>query len=134
MQPATSTSTARHRTRRRRFHDRSDIVSCDGAPGVLLMNQLRDGRACAGHLENDRTRHAQCRSALEPFFGQDIENGAISNFIPDNFRQGIRTTRFQNAPAGLIYPGDPGFPDGKAGMNSAVAELFARRRSVGRHR
>ena len=53
----------------------------------------------------------------EPFFGQNIENGAISNFVLDNFRQGIKTTRFQNAPAGLIYPGDPGFPDGKAGMN-----------------
>jgi hypothetical protein len=45
----------------------------------------------------------------EPYLGQTIENGAISNFSPENFRQGIRTARYQNAPAGLLYPGDPGF-------------------------
>ena len=40
------------------------------------------------------------------------------NFVLDNFRKGIKTTRFVNAPAGLIYPGDPGFPDGNSGLNT----------------
>ena len=48
----------------------------------------------------------------EPYFGQNITNGAVSNFVLENFRQGIKTNRFTNAPAGIIYPGDPGFPDG----------------------
>ena len=48
----------------------------------------------------------------EPFFGQNIQNGAISNFSLDNFRNGVKSTVFMNAPAGLMFPGDPGFPSG----------------------
>ncbi len=62
----------------------------------------------------------------EPYFGQNVENGAITNFVLDNFRQGIKTTRFANAPAGLIYPGDPGFPAGKTGMNKQWRNLSPR--------
>ncbi len=53
----------------------------------------------------------------EPYFGTSSKNGAISNFVLDNFTRGIRSTAFVNAPAGLVYPGDPGFPDGKTGLN-----------------
>ena len=35
----------------------------------------------------------------------------------DNFRSGIKTTRFLNAPAGLTYPGDPGYPEGNSGLS-----------------
>jgi hypothetical protein len=52
----------------------------------------------------------------EPYFGQNVRNGAVSNFSMDNFRQGIRTKRFVNAPVGLLYPGDPDFPDGNSGV------------------
>ena len=53
----------------------------------------------------------------EPYFGTYSENGAISNFSPDNFAAGIRSTQFVNAPPGLLYPGDPGFPEGNTGLN-----------------
>ena len=52
----------------------------------------------------------------EPFFGQNVKNNAVSNFSLDNFRQGIFSTVYNNAPAGLTYPGDPDFPSG-AGLN-----------------
>jgi outer membrane receptor protein involved in Fe transport len=89
-----------------------------GAPGVLLMDQWYFG------LYGQDTWRATDRLTFnaglrwEPFFGQNSKNGAISNFVLDNFRKGIKTTRFVNAPAGLIYPGDPGFPDGNSGLNT----------------
>jgi hypothetical protein len=52
----------------------------------------------------------------EPYFGQNLLNGAIYNFSLENFRHNIRSTVFTNAPAGLIYPGDPGFPPGRSGL------------------
>ena len=62
----------------------------------------------------------------EPFFGQQIENGSITNFSFDNFRQGIKTNRFVNAPAGLLYPGDPGFPPGMSGMKKQWTNVSPR--------
>jgi hypothetical protein len=53
----------------------------------------------------------------EPYFGLSAENNAISIFDIDNFRQGIKSQVFVNAPAGLIYPGDKGFPAGQTGLN-----------------
>jgi len=54
----------------------------------------------------------------EPFFGQQILDGAIANFSRDNFRNGIRSAVFRRAPAGFLYPGDAGFPDGHAGFDT----------------
>jgi hypothetical protein len=53
----------------------------------------------------------------EPYFGQSVDNNAIVIFKKENFDQGIRSKVFLNAPPGLIYPGDEGFPDGKTGLN-----------------
>ena len=89
-----------------------------GAPGVLLSDQWYFG------LYGQDSWRATDRITFnggvrwEPFFGANSKNGAISNFVLDNFRKGITTTRFINAPAGLIYPGDPGFPDGTSGLNT----------------
>jgi len=35
-------------------------------------------------------------------------------------------TVFRNAPAGLIYPGDPGFPKGNTGLNTQWTNLSPR--------
>jgi hypothetical protein len=51
----------------------------------------------------------------EPFYPQQIVNGAVYQFDMERFRAGIKSTVFPNAPAGLYYPGDPGFPT-QAGM------------------
>ena len=52
----------------------------------------------------------------EPWFPQQHQNGAIYNFSIDRFKAGTRSTAFPQAPPGFTYPGDEGFPNGKAGM------------------
>ena len=54
----------------------------------------------------------------EPYFGTSVESGAVYNFSLDNFRSGIKSNVFVNAPAGLLYPGDEGFPSGQTGLNT----------------
>jgi hypothetical protein len=53
----------------------------------------------------------------EPYFGVSVDNNAVYNFNIDNFRNGVKSKVFVNAPAGLLYPGDDGFPSGKTGLN-----------------
>ena len=47
----------------------------------------------------------------EPFLPQRINNGAVYNFSLDRYLHGVHSTVFKNAPAGLLYAGDPGFTD-----------------------
>jgi hypothetical protein len=53
----------------------------------------------------------------EPYFGHTLENDESSIFSLDNFQRGIKSSVFVNAPPGLLYSGDPGFPAGKTGLN-----------------
>jgi hypothetical protein len=63
----------------------------------------------------------------EPFFGQNVRNGVISVFNMDNFRAGRKSSVFVNAPAGILYTGDEGFPDnGKTGLNKQWWNLSPR--------
>ena len=47
----------------------------------------------------------------EPFLPEGINNGAVFNFSIANLVAGVHSTVFKNAPAGLLYAGDPGFTD-----------------------
>ncbi len=51
----------------------------------------------------------------EPYLPQQMKDGRVYSFDYSRFQQGIKSTVYKNAPAGLYYPGDPGFPD-SAGM------------------
>jgi hypothetical protein len=53
----------------------------------------------------------------EPFFPQQLVNGAVYQFDMGRFQAGTKSTVFPNGPAGLYFPGDPGFPT-KAGMQT----------------
>ena len=53
----------------------------------------------------------------EPFFPQQLVNGAVYQFDLQRFQQKVKSTVFPNAPPGLYFPGDAGFPT-KAGMNT----------------
>ena len=66
----------------------------------------------------------------EPFFSQNLLRGAITRFDRDLFARNVVSTQYRNAPAGLIYPGDPGFPDGATGLNTKWMN-FAPRAGIG---
>lgn len=52
----------------------------------------------------------------EPYFGQQIQKRGIPIWSWDNFKQGVKSTQFVNAPPGFLYAGDPGYPPGTSGM------------------
>jgi hypothetical protein len=61
----------------------------------------------------------------EPFLPQGINNGAVYNFDFDRFLKGTKSTVFKNAPAGLLYAGDPGFT-GKTGVKNRYDQFAPR--------
>lgn len=74
-----------------------------GAPGILPMDQTYLGVYAQDtwRLTDRVTINGGLR--WEPFFGMNVQNGSISIFDIDNFRRGVKSTVFRNAPAGLIY-------------------------------
>jgi Carboxypeptidase regulatory-like domain len=62
----------------------------------------------------------------EPFFSQNLTRGANTIFDRERFRNDVKSTAFRNAPAGFIYPGDPGFPPGTSGLNKKWWNLAPR--------
>ena len=61
----------------------------------------------------------------EPFFPQQLVNGAVYQFDMRRFQQNVKSTVFPNGPAGLYFPGDPGFPD-QGGHEEAVGAISDR--------
>ncbi len=61
----------------------------------------------------------------EPFLPPSNLSGSVYNFSMANLISGVKSTQFNNAPPGLLFPGDPGI-NGKQGENSEWA-LFAPR-------
>jgi hypothetical protein len=61
----------------------------------------------------------------EPFLPLHLTRGAVYGFDRTRFQQGTRSTIVRNAPVGLFYEGDPGFPDGAA-VNKRWAQFGPR--------
>jgi len=61
----------------------------------------------------------------EPWFPQDSADRAVYNFDVERMRAGTRSTVYPQAPAGLYYPGDPGFP-GNSGMKTVWSNIAPR--------
>jgi hypothetical protein len=97
-----------------------------GAPNILPMDQTYIGVYAqdAWRVSDRVTVNAGVR--WEPYFGMNVQNGAISNFSLENFQRGIKSTVFRNAPAGLTYPGDPGYPGDRSGINKQWWNLSPR--------
>jgi hypothetical protein len=63
----------------------------------------------------------------EPYFPQQYAEGMMDHFDINAFKQGIHSTVFVNAPAGMFYPGDPQFgPNGSSGMNKQWKDIAPR--------
>ena len=45
----------------------------------------------------------------EPYWPTLQRHGEIANFSEERYAAGLQSTAFKNAPAGMTYPGDPGF-------------------------
>jgi hypothetical protein len=88
-----------------------------GGPALLLVNNWYTGLYAQDSWRASSRLTLNAGLRWEPYFGQNVENNAISIFVPDNFAKGIKSKVFLNAPAGLIYPGDAGFPSGQTGLN-----------------
>jgi hypothetical protein len=88
-----------------------------GGPGALPMNQWHVGV----YIQDTwaLTSRVTINGGLrwEPYFGQNVLNNALSSFSRDNFQKNVVSTVFVKAPAGMIYPGDAGYPPGKTGLN-----------------
>ena len=50
----------------------------------------------------------------EPYFAAQDQNNFTMAFSRERFDQRIKSTVYSNAPAGLVFPGDPGFPTNMA--------------------
>jgi len=96
-----------------------------GAPSIIDMSQMYTGLFAQDAWRTTDRLTFNVGLRWEPYFGQTLRNGAISNFSLDNFRQGVKTAQYQNAPPGLLYPGDPGF-GGKTGIDAQWWNLSPR--------
>jgi hypothetical protein len=85
-------------------------------PAFLPMDQWYLGIYAQDSWRASRRLTVNAGVRWEPYFGQNLLNGAIFNVSLENFRNNVKSTVFTNAPAGLIYPGDPGFPPGRSGL------------------
>lgn len=61
----------------------------------------------------------------DPELPVELEEGWLAHFDIARFRQGVKSTVYPNAPAGLLYPGDPEFP-GKSGVHKHLAQFGPR--------
>ena len=98
-----------------------------GGPNRVLVNNWYSGRMrrTRGALSSRVT--VNCGVRWEPYFGQNVENNAISIFEMENFQQGIKSKVFLNAPAGLHLSGRRGIPAGTDRAEQAVVEPLAAR-------
>jgi hypothetical protein len=61
----------------------------------------------------------------EPWFPQNAKDKAVYNFDVARLSAGVRSTVYPQAPAGLYYPGDEGFP-GNSGMRTIWSNIAPR--------
>ena len=61
----------------------------------------------------------------EPYFPQQLFNNQVYNFDLTRFQQGVKSKVYVNAPAGVYYPGDEGFP-GQSGFHKSWTNIGPR--------
>ena len=87
-----------------------------GGPNRVIVNNWHMGLYAQDSWRTTNRVTVNAGVRWEPYFGQNVENNAIAIFKMENFQRGVKSKVFLNAPAGLIYPGDEGFPSGQTGL------------------
>ena len=116
----------------------SDVVG--NALAAFMIGKLRTFNQGAGEFKNNRNLfpafyitdswHATSRLTLtygvryEPYFPWNEIKGRVEEFSIPNYNAGIKSTVFPNAPAGLLFPGDPGMPS--RGTTGTLADFAPR--------
>ena len=97
-----------------------------GVPNLLVMDMVYAGLYAqdSWRLSDRVTFNYGVR--WEPFLGQQMLYGGATNFDHDEFLKGTKSTVFLNAPPGMTYPGDAGFPDGKSGYHKRFLDFSPR--------
>jgi len=62
----------------------------------------------------------------EPYLAPQDRNGFVTAFVRENFDKGIRSTVYPNAPVGLLFKGDKGFPENNANSFNQYNQLGPR--------
>ena len=90
------------------------------------MKQTYVALYATGHLARVAADDAELRPELGTVHAAaDDGRTQIYNFDLTRFQQGVRSTVYRNAPAGLHYPGDSGFPT-QAGMHKIWSNVGPR--------
>lgn len=96
-----------------------------GVPNTLFVTKWYVGAYAQDTWKISPHLIATLGTRWEPFLPQHVNNGAIYSFSLARLEAGIKSTVFQNAPPGLLYAGDPGFPD-KSGINNRYDQFAPR--------
>jgi hypothetical protein len=96
-----------------------------GTPNTTFANKWYQGVYAQDTWKINRRLTLTYGLRWEPFLPEGINNGAIYNFSIQNMLAGVKSTVFKNAPAGLLYAGDPGFND-KTGVDRRYLQFAPR--------
>ncbi|HEY3826547.1 MAG TPA: TonB-dependent receptor [Bryobacteraceae bacterium] len=96
-----------------------------GVPNTLFVTKWYVGAYGQDTWKVNSRLTATLGMRWEPFLPQNVNNGAIYSFSLARLQAGVQSTVFQNAPPGLLYAGDPGFP-GKSGINNRYDQFAPR--------
>jgi hypothetical protein len=96
-----------------------------GVPNTLFVTKWYVGLYAQDTWKLSPRLTATMGVRWEPFLPQSVNNGAVYSFNLAALEAGTKSTVFKNAPAGLLYAGDPGFP-GKSGINNRYDQFAPR--------
>jgi hypothetical protein len=94
------------------------------APNTLFTRQEYLGIYGQDTWKISRRLTLNIGARWEPWFPVSVTNGANIWFSMDRFLSGTKSTVFPQAPAGVYYGGDPGFPD--SGINKRWGNIAPR--------
>ncbi len=95
-----------------------------GEPNTLFTRQWYLGIYGQDTWKISRKLTLNYGARWEPWFPVSVTNGADMWFSQSRFNAGTKSTVFPQAPAGIYYGGDPGFPD--SGINKRWQNIAPR--------